>query len=66
MAQLSPGLFAVGCCLWSVPALLLRQEVGQPPEKPRGTPPGHPECWVAHIPRTHVERALWAGLGREV
>ncbi|WP_406177018.1 DUF6059 family protein [Streptomyces sp. NBC_00996] len=47
-------------------ALLLWQEVGQPPEKPRGPPPGHPECRAAHIPPTDVERALWAGLGREV
>ena len=57
-ARWTPGLLAMGCCLWGLPT----------PEMPAregwaGPPPSHPERLAAHIPLTEVERQLWSALG---
>ncbi|MFJ3899843.1 DUF6059 family protein [Streptomyces sp. NPDC090083] len=57
-ARWSPGLLAMGCCLWGLP---LPKAPAR--EEPVGPPPGHPECLAAHIPLTDGERQLWAALG---
>ncbi|MFJ8492695.1 DUF6059 family protein [Streptomyces sp. NPDC094038] len=56
-ARWTPGLLAMGCCLWGLP-------VPEVPvtEEPTGPPPGHPECLAGHVPLTEAERQLWSAL----
>ncbi|WP_406335575.1 DUF6059 family protein [Streptomyces sp. NBC_00203] len=61
----TPGLLAVGCCLWGlpVPEMSARgEETGRTPDSDVRLPSGHPECLAAQIPLTDVERELWSAL----
>ncbi|MER5198150.1 DUF6059 family protein [Streptomyces sp. NPDC002755] len=65
VARWTPGLLAVGCCLWGLPAPEVRvggQEPGAARERAGRLPSGHPERHAAHIPLTDVERELWSAL----
>ncbi|WP_369264817.1 DUF6059 family protein [Streptomyces sp. R35] len=64
-ARWTPGLLAVGCCLWGLPvpeAPTGGEETERTPEPDGRLPSGHPERLAAHIPLTHVERELWSAL----
>ncbi|MCX5008792.1 hypothetical protein OHB05_40420 [Streptomyces sp. NBC_00638] len=64
-ARWTPGLLAVGACLWGLPVPEVSAHGGgtaRTPEPGGRLPSGHPERPAAHIPPTDVERALWAAL----
>ncbi|MFF4258659.1 DUF6059 family protein [Streptomyces sp. NPDC001663] len=65
LARWTPGLVAVGCCLWGlpVPEAAARDDQPERTQEQDGRPPsGHPECLAAHIPPTDVEREIWSAL----
>ncbi|MEU6071473.1 DUF6059 family protein [Streptomyces sp. NPDC047082] len=64
----TPGLLAVGCCLWGLPVpevSVSTEDRGRTREPDGRLPPGHPERHAAHIPLTDVERELWSALNLE-
>ncbi|MFJ9567330.1 DUF6059 family protein [Streptomyces fuscichromogenes] len=58
-ARWTPGLLAMGCCLWGLQVL---PEIPVT-EEPTGPPPGHPERLAVDVPLTEAERQLWSILG---